>query len=40
MTRDYYVAEGKDHSFYWIFCERMASPEGDTARWYLHGLFG
>ncbi|MGY2488138.1 Y-family DNA polymerase [Cupriavidus sp. CP313] len=40
VTRDYYVAEGKDHSFYWIFCERMASPEGDTARWYLHGLFG
>ncbi|WP_427308987.1 DNA polymerase Y family protein [Cupriavidus sp. H39] len=40
VTRDYFVAEGKDHTCYWIFQERMGSREGDEARWYLHGLFG
>ncbi|WP_423194581.1 Y-family DNA polymerase [Cupriavidus sp. H18C2] len=40
QTRDYYVAEGRDHSFYWIYQERMGSREGDESRWYLHGLFG
>ncbi|WP_454728015.1 MULTISPECIES: Y-family DNA polymerase [Cupriavidus] len=40
VTRDYYVAEGRDHACYWIFQERMGSREGDAARWYLHGLFG
>ncbi|MBF6989472.1 DNA polymerase Y family protein [Cupriavidus sp. IK-TO18] len=40
VTRDYFVAEAKDHTCYWIFQERMGSREGDEARWYLHGLFG
>ena len=40
VTRDYFVAEGKDHTCYWIFQERMGSREGDESRWYLHGLFG
>ncbi|AOY97470.1 DNA polymerase (plasmid) [Cupriavidus sp. USMAA2-4] len=40
VTRDYYVAEGQDHTCYWVFQERMGSREGDAAHWYLHGLFG
>lgn len=40
QTRDYYVAQGNDHSFYWIYQERLGSREGDETRWYLHGLFG
>ena len=40
VTRDYYVAEGRDHTHYWVYSERMGSREGDEARWYLHGLFG
>lgn len=41
VTRDYFVAEGADHSFYWIFAQRMSSPEGDSEpRWFLHGLYG
>ena len=40
VTRDYFVAEGKDHTCYWIFQERMGSREGDESRWYPHGLFG
>jgi protein ImuB len=38
VTRDYYVAEGKDHTYFWIYSERMASPDGKAA-WFLHGLF-
>lgn len=40
LTRDYFVAEGQDHSHYWIYQERLASRDGDAVRWYLHGLFG
>jgi protein ImuB len=40
VTRDYYVAESRDHAFYWIFCERTAGPDGESTRYYLHGLFG
>lgn len=40
VTRDYYVAEGRDHTHYWVYSERMGSRDGDEARWYLHGLFG
>jgi protein ImuB len=40
VTRDYYVAEGRDHAHYWVYQERVGSREGDEARWYLHGLFG
>lgn len=40
LTRDYFVAEGGDHSHYWIYQERLGSRDGDAVRWYLHGLFG
>ncbi|MDF3881137.1 DNA polymerase Y family protein, partial [Cupriavidus basilensis] len=40
VTRDYYVAEGRDHAYYWVYQERMGSRDGDEATWYLHGLFG
>ena len=36
ISRDYHVAEGRDHRLRWIFRERR----GDVAQWYLHGLFG
>lgn len=39
--RDYFIAEGTDHTLYWIFRDRTA---GDTQapepRWFLHGFFG
>jgi protein ImuB len=36
VSRDYHVAEGRDHRLRWVFRERR----GDVAQWYLHGLFG
>ena len=36
VSRDYHVAEGRDHRLRWVFRERR----GDAAPWYLHGLFG
>ena len=36
VCRDYHLAEGRDHRLRWVFRERR----GDTAQWYLHGLFG
>jgi protein ImuB len=36
ISRDYHVAIGRDQRLRWIFRERR----GDTAQWYLHGLFG
>ncbi len=36
ISRDYHVAEGRDHRLRWVFRERR----GDVAQWYLHGLFG
>jgi protein ImuB len=40
QTRDYFIAQGEDNAYYWIYRERL--PGGDDAdlRWYLHGLFG
>lgn len=40
QTRDYFVAQAKDKSCYWVFRERLNADEGDDERWYLHGLFG
>jgi protein ImuB len=40
QTRDYFVAQAKDKSCYWVFRERLNADEGDAERWYLHGLFG
>ena len=36
ISRDYHVAQSKDHRWLWVFRERR----GDTAHWYLHGVFG
>lgn len=33
-ARDYYIAQGKDATVYWIYLERTADP-----RWFLHGFF-
>ena len=40
QTRDYFVAQAKDKSCYWVFRERLNADDGDAERWYLHGLFG
>ncbi|MCC2962923.1 DNA polymerase Y family protein [Massilia sp. IC2-278] len=41
QTRDYFVAEGQDHTLYWVYRERIVgSGEDEAPRWYLHGLFG
>ncbi len=37
QARDYFIAEGEDHAYYWVFRER--TPGSDETRWYLHGLF-
>jgi protein ImuB len=40
VTRDYFVAQGEDNAYYWIFQERIGSRDAEkTARWFLHGLF-
>ena len=38
-TRDYFIAEGQDHTLYWVYRERIGSDENGP-RWFLHGLFG
>ena len=38
-TRDYFIAEGQDHTLYWVYRERIGSGE-DGPKWFLHGLFG
>jgi len=41
QTRDYFIAEGKDHTLYWVYRERITGSGEDAApRWFLHGLFG
>ncbi|RYF03616.1 MAG: DNA polymerase Y family protein [Oxalobacteraceae bacterium] len=41
QTRDYFIAEGQDHTLYWIYRERIVGTREDAEpRWYLHGLFG
>ncbi|WP_288380797.1 DNA polymerase Y family protein [uncultured Massilia sp.] len=41
QTRDYFIAEGMDHTLYWIYRERIIGAGVDAEpRWYLHGLFG
>lgn len=41
QTRDYFIAEGQDHTLYWIYRERIVGASEDAEpRWYLHGLFG
>lgn len=38
-TRDYFIAEGQDHTLYWVYRERIGADDTEP-RWYLHGLFG
>jgi protein ImuB len=38
-TRDYFIAEGQDHTLYWVYRERIGTDENGP-RWFLHGLFG
>jgi len=41
QTRDYFIAEGQDHTLYWVYRERIVGASDDAnPRWYLHGLFG
>ncbi len=35
VVRDYFLAQGAEHAWYWVYRERL----GDDIRWYLHGLF-
>ena len=39
QTRDYFIAEGQDHTLYWVYRERIG-VDGAEPRWFLHGLFG
>jgi len=36
VSRDYHVAQAKDHRWLWVFRERR----GAQSHWYLHGVFG
>ena len=40
VTRDYFIAEGRDHVRYWIYRERIGDRADGRAHWFLHGLFG
>ncbi|WP_043481269.1 Y-family DNA polymerase [Janthinobacterium sp. HH01] len=40
QTRDYFMAEGEDCAHYWLYRERTGHEGEQSARWYLHGLFG
>ncbi|RFP14735.1 MULTISPECIES: DNA polymerase Y family protein [unclassified Duganella] len=40
QTRDYFMAEGEDFAHYWLYRERTGHEGEQSARWYLHGLFG
>ncbi|HEY4316012.1 MAG TPA: DNA polymerase Y family protein [Herbaspirillum sp.] len=40
VTRDYFVAEDREHVRYWIYRERIGDQSGARAPWFLHGLFG
>jgi protein ImuB len=48
LSRDYFIAQGDDQAYYWVYRERIAAGgqgregRGEPAepRWYLHGLFG
>jgi protein ImuB len=39
QVRDYYRVEDQDGARFWVFREGLYAP-GETARWFLHGLFG
>lgn len=35
VVRDYFIAQGAESAWYWVYRERL----GSDIRWYLHGLF-
>ncbi|WP_342119501.1 Y-family DNA polymerase [Pseudoduganella sp. OTU4001] len=37
QSRDYFIAEGEDNAYYWVYRER--TPGTEETRWYLQGLF-
>ncbi len=43
QTRDYFIAEGAEHAYYWVYRERLVGQAGEgearEPRWFLHGLF-
>jgi protein ImuB len=39
-TRDYYRLEDHHGGRFWLFREHCAGGEGETPKWYLHGMFG
>jgi protein ImuB len=40
QTRDYFIAQGQDNAYYWVYRERIVGADDDAEpRWYLHGLF-
>jgi protein ImuB len=40
-SRDYFIAEGQDHTLYYVYRERISSEsEAGNPKWFLHGLFG
>jgi len=41
QTRDYFIAQGQDHAYYWVYRERIVGDAQQAEpRWFLHGLFG
>ncbi|MRW89480.1 DNA polymerase Y family protein [Duganella sp. FT80W] len=40
QRRDYVMAQGDDHAYYWLYKERDTSKPVPETRWYLHGFFG
>jgi protein ImuB len=36
VSRDYHVAQTRDHRWLWVYRERR----GAQAQWFLHGVFG
>jgi protein ImuB len=38
QTRDYFIAEGEDSAYYWLYQDRRVGEQ--APRWYLQGLFG
>ena len=41
VSRDYFVAQAVDQTYFWIYRERVSSREAEEEqRWFLHGLFG
>jgi protein ImuB len=41
QTRDYFIAEGEDHAYYWVYRERIVGADNAAEpRWFLQGLFG